>query len=37
MGLDNLLSLFLLPLFGNLSDRHNSKRGKRTPFIIMER
>ncbi|MGI6702260.1 MAG: MFS transporter [Christensenellales bacterium] len=35
MGLDNLLSLFLLPLFGNLSDRHNSKRGKRTPFIIM--
>jgi len=36
MGLDNLLSLFLLPLFGNISDRHNNKRfGKRTPFIII--
>lgn len=35
MGLDNLLSLFLLPLFGNLSDKHKSRLGKRTPFIIM--
>lgn len=35
MGLDNLLSLFLLPLFGNLSDKTNSKYGKRTPYIFI--
>lgn len=34
MGLDNLLSLFLLPLFGNFSDRNKSRWGKRTPFIV---
>lgn len=33
MALDNILALFLLPLFGTLSDRHQSKRGRRTPFI----
>lgn len=39
MGLDNLLSLFLLPLFGKLSDscdnRFTRKFGRRTPFIVM--
>jgi MFS family permease len=35
MGLDNLSSLFMLPLFGKISDNCNSKRGKRTPFIYV--
>lgn len=35
MGLDNVLGLFLLPLFGSLSDRSRSPRGKRTPFIVV--
>ncbi|HRX91796.1 MAG TPA: MFS transporter [Candidatus Izemoplasmatales bacterium] len=35
MALDNVLALFLLPLFGALSDRKNSKLGRRTPFIII--
>lgn len=38
MGLDNLLSLFLLPLFGRLSDNAHGKItkrfGRRTPFIV---
>lgn len=34
MALDNVLALFLLPLFGSLSDRVNTKLGKRTPFIV---
>lgn len=34
MALDNVLALFLLPIFGSLSDRVNTKLGKRTPFII---
>ncbi len=33
MALDNILALFLLPLFGTLSDKHTGKRGRRTPFI----
>lgn len=35
MGLDNLLSLFLLPVFGKISDKTNSKWGRRTPYIFM--
>ena len=35
MALDNVLALFMLPLFGALSDRSNRKRGRRTPFIIV--
>ncbi|MBQ4044773.1 MAG: MFS transporter [Clostridia bacterium] len=35
MAADNLLALFLLPLFGSLSDRVNSRLGRRTPFILM--
>ena len=33
MALDNILALFLLPLFGSISDRCKSKSGRRTPFI----
>ena len=35
MALDNVLALFLLPLFGTISDRCHSKLGKRTPFILI--
>ena len=35
MALDNVLALFLLPLFGALSDRSHSKKGRRTPFIVV--
>ena len=35
MAADNVLALFLLPYFGNLSDRTNTKLGKRMPFIVM--
>ena len=34
MGADNVLALFLLPFFGTLSDRTDTKIGKRMPFII---
>ena len=33
MALDNILALFMLPLFGGISDRHKGKSGRRTPFI----
>ena len=35
MAADNVLALFLLPIFGRLSDRCNSRIGKRRPFIIV--
>lgn len=35
MSVDNVLALFLLPLFGAFSDRVNTRLGKRTPFIIV--
>ena len=35
MALDNILAVFMLPLFGALSDKCRSKRGKRTPFITI--
>ena len=35
MALDNVLALFMLPLFGALSDRCATKIGKRTPFILV--
>lgn len=35
MGLDNLLSLFLLPIFGRISDKTHTKWGRRTPFIVV--
>ena len=34
MALDNVLALFLLPLFGSLSDKTKTKHGKRTPYIF---
>ena len=35
MSLDNILALFMLPLFGALSDKSRSRFGKRTPFILI--
>ncbi len=34
MAADNILALFLLPLFGSLSDRIDTPFGKRMPFIL---
>ncbi len=35
MSLDNILALFLLPLFGHLSDKTHTKIGKRMPYIVI--
>lgn len=35
MAADNVLALFLLPLFGSLSDKVDTKMGKRMPFITV--
>ncbi len=35
MAADNILALFLLPIFGSLSDKVNTKLGKRMPFILI--
>ncbi len=35
MSIDNVLAVFMLPIFGALSDRVNTKFGKRTPFIFI--
>ena len=35
MAADNVLALFLLPIFGRLSDRCSTRIGKRRPFIIV--
>lgn len=35
MSLDNIFAVFMLPFFGNLSDKANTKFGKRTPFIVV--
>ena len=35
MAADNVLALFLLPLFGRLSDKCRTPLGKRRPFIIV--
>ena len=35
MALDNIVALFLLPLFGTLSDKCRSRLGKRTPYILV--
>lgn len=34
MALDNVLALFMLPLFGMLSDRSRTPMGKRMPYIL---
>ena len=35
MALDNVFALFLLPIFGAISDKVSTKFGKRTPFIVL--
>lgn len=35
MASDNVLALFLLPIFGALSDKVDTKIGKRMPFILV--
>ena len=36
MALDNILAVFMLPIFGALSDKYVGKKsGKRTPFIMV--
>ena len=35
MALDNILAVFMLPIFGALSDKCRFKQGKRTPFITV--
>ena len=35
MSLDNVLAVFLLPLFGAISDKVDTKYGRRTPFIVL--
>ena len=35
MALDNILALFMLPLFGAISDKCTSRLGRRTPFILI--
>ena len=34
MAMDNVLAVFLLPIIGTMSDKVDTKMGKRTPFII---
>ncbi len=34
MSIDNVLAIFMLPLFGMLSDRTRTPLGKRTPYIL---
>ena len=35
MSLDNVLAVFMLPIFGALSDKVNTRYGKRTPFVFI--
>lgn len=35
MALDNVLAIFLLPVFGTLSDKVHTKLGRRMPFIVV--
>ena len=34
MTIDNVLAIFMLPLFGAISDKTRTKMGKRTPYIL---
>lgn len=34
LAADNVLAVFLLPLFGTLSDRTDTRLGRRTPYIL---
>ena len=35
MSLDNVLAVFMLPVFGAISDKVCTRYGKRTPFIVL--
>ncbi len=35
MSLDNIIAVFLLPLFGSLSDKTKTRFGRRTPYIVI--
>ena len=35
MAMDNVFALFLLPLFGALSDKTNTRFGRRKPYIVI--
>lgn len=35
MALDNIAALFIMPIFGNLSDKTKTKIGKRMPYILV--
>lgn len=35
MALDNIFAVFMLPVFGNISDKTQTKFGRRTPFIVI--
>ena len=35
MSLDNVFAVFMLPIFGALSDKVSTKHGRRTPFILL--
>lgn len=35
MAIDNVLAIFLMPLFGVASDKTSTRLGKRTPYIII--
>lgn len=35
MALDNILALFMLPIFGVLSDKTHTRRGRRIPYIVI--
>ena len=35
MSLDNIFAVFMLPIFGALSDKISTRYGRRTPFILL--
>lgn len=35
MSVDNILAVFMLPIFGAISDKVMTKFGKRTPFVVI--
>jgi len=35
LALDNIFAIFMLPLFGSLSDKTHTRFGKRTPYIVL--
>ena len=35
MSIDNVIAVFLLPIFGSLSDRTKTRFGRRTPYIVI--